>query len=103
MLYLVRKIGESIIINDNIEVKVMEVRGRSVKLGFTFPPEASVLRKEIHDRIVRENIAASKSDADITEDLSKVLSGIDVKTSANKSRNTLRTKKPTASPTESTE
>jgi carbon storage regulator len=54
MLYLTRKVGESVIINDTIEVTVVAVRGKSTKLGFTFPPEASVLRREIHDRIRAE-------------------------------------------------
>ena len=48
MLYLTRKIGDAVVINDKIEVTVVEVRGRSVKLGFTFPEDATVLRKEIH-------------------------------------------------------
>ncbi|MEE9485908.1 carbon storage regulator CsrA, partial [Methylobacterium ajmalii] len=55
MLYLTRKIGESVIINDDIEVTVVDIRGKSIKLGFTFPPEASVLRREIHERIQEEN------------------------------------------------
>jgi carbon storage regulator len=59
MLYLSRKIGESIVINNTIELTVVEVRGKSVKLGFTFPAEASVLRKEIHDKISAENRAAA--------------------------------------------
>lgn len=54
MLYLTRKIGESVIINDSIEVTVVAVRGKSTKLGFTFPPEARVLRREIHERIRAE-------------------------------------------------
>ena len=54
MLFLTRKVGESIVINDDIEVTVVEVRGRSIKLGFTFPPEAKVLRRELHDRIKAE-------------------------------------------------
>lgn len=37
MLYLTRKVGDSVVINDNIEVTVVEVRGKTVKLGFTFP------------------------------------------------------------------
>ncbi len=77
MLYLSRKIGESIIINNTIEMKVMEVRGKTVKLGFTFPPDATVLRKEIHDKILEENMAAALSgdndadwlDAEIMVDL----------------------------------
>ncbi len=65
MLFLTRKVGESVIINDKIELTVVEVRGKSAKLGFTFPPEASVLRKEIHERIMRENVAAAGGDADL--------------------------------------
>lgn len=65
MLYLTRKVGESVIINDNIEVTVVEVRGKSVKLGFVFPAEASVLRREIYDRIQAENRAAAESSAKI--------------------------------------
>jgi carbon storage regulator len=55
MLYLTRKIGESVVINDNIEVTVVEVRGKSIKLGFTYPPDATVLRRELHERIQAEN------------------------------------------------
>lgn len=65
MLYLSRKVGESVVINNNIELTVVEVRGKSVKIGFTFPPEASVLRKEIHDKISAENFAASTGGEDI--------------------------------------
>lgn len=59
MLYLTRKVGESVIINDNIEVVVVEIRGKSIKLGFTFPKSATVLRREIYDRIQEENRAAA--------------------------------------------
>ena len=61
MLYLTRKIGDAVVINDKIEVTVVEVRGRSVKLGFTFPEESKVLRKEIHEKLLRENIEAAQS------------------------------------------
>ncbi len=59
MLYLTRKIGESIIINNNIELTVVEVRGKTVKLGFLFPKEATILRKELHQKIMEQNIAAA--------------------------------------------
>lgn len=55
MLYLTRKIGELVMINDTIEVTVVEVRGKSIKLGFTFPQDVSVLRREIYDRVQAEN------------------------------------------------
>ena len=58
MLFLTRKVGESIVINDNIELTVVEVRGKSIKLGFTFPPEAKVLRRELHDRIKADGVKA---------------------------------------------
>ncbi len=64
MLYLSRKIGESIIINNVIELTVIEVRGKTVKIGFNFPPEASVLRKEIYDKIMAENVAAASGSSD---------------------------------------
>jgi len=70
MLYLTRKVGESVVINGTIEVTVVEVRGRSVRLGFTFPPEASVLRREIFDRIQEENRAAADAGANLLDSLS---------------------------------
>lgn len=59
MLYLTRKVGESIVINDDIEVTVVEIRGKSIKLGLTFPPEATVYRREVQDRIQAERRAAA--------------------------------------------
>ncbi|MEX2630681.1 MAG: carbon storage regulator CsrA [Tistlia sp.] len=59
MLYLTRKIGESVVINDDIEVTVVDIRGKSIKLGFTFPETATVLRREIYERIQEENRAAA--------------------------------------------
>ncbi len=64
MLYLTRKIGESVMINDTIEVTVVEVRGKSIKLGFTFPQDVSVLRREIYDRVQAENRAAAEAGVD---------------------------------------
>ena len=70
MLYLTRKIGESIVINDNIELTVVEVRGKTIKLGFTFPPDATVLRREIFERIQEENRAAAEASANLADSLS---------------------------------
>ncbi|AUG52024.1 carbon storage regulator CsrA [Thalassospira marina] len=61
MLYLTRKVGDSVIIDDNIEVTVVEVRGKTVKLGFTFPENIQVLRRELYDRIQDENRSATAS------------------------------------------
>jgi len=59
MLVLTRKLGESIRINDDIIVKVVDLDGRHVKLGIEAPRHISVNREEIYERIQRENKAAS--------------------------------------------
>ena len=61
MLYLNRKLGEAVIINHDIEVRVVAISGKTVKLGFTFPPEASVLREEVVEAIKLANRAAAKT------------------------------------------
>jgi flagellar assembly factor FliW len=59
VLILTRKIGESIIISDNIRVVVLEVRGRQIRLGVEAPPAVVVLREEIAQRIAHENLRAA--------------------------------------------
>jgi carbon storage regulator len=61
MLYLNRKLGEAVIINQDIEVRVVAISGKTVKLGFTFPPEASVLREEVVEAIKLANRAAART------------------------------------------
>ncbi len=73
MLYLTRKAGQAVIINNAIEVRVVEVRGRSVKLGFVFPPSASVLREEVYRQIEAENAAAAST----AETLSEFVGGME--------------------------
>lgn len=64
MLFLTRKVGESIIINDDITLTVSEIRGSIVKLSFDYEKSNRILRKEIYDRIQDENRqAVAKSDA----------------------------------------
>lgn len=64
MLFISRKIDESIIINNDITLTILEVRGKTVKIGFDFPKTASVLRKELYDKIMAENLAAKSASAD---------------------------------------
>ncbi len=52
--HIALEINASIIINDYTEVKLVEVKRTSIKLGIAFPPEVSVLRKEIHDKIANQ-------------------------------------------------
>lgn len=51
MLVLSRKMDESIIINDNIEVFIIDIVGERVKIGIEAPKEIKILRSEIKDKI----------------------------------------------------
>lgn len=51
MLVLSRKCDESIIINDNIKIVVVEIRGDKVRLGIEAPRDVPVHRSEVHDAI----------------------------------------------------
>ena len=55
MLALSRKKNEAIIINNNIEVTVLEIKGDQVKLGITAPKEVPVYRKEVYAQIQNAN------------------------------------------------
>ena len=51
MLALARKVNESIILNDNIEVTVLEVKGDQVKIGINAPKDVPIYRKELFVQI----------------------------------------------------
>lgn len=59
MLYLTRREGEAVIVDNGIEVRVVAVRGRTVRLGFRFPAGTSVLREELFEQIRRANEEAA--------------------------------------------
>jgi carbon storage regulator len=61
MLALSRKIGESIIISDNIEITLLAVSGETAKLGITAPRSIPVHRKEVYEQIQLENREASSN------------------------------------------
>ena len=61
MLYLSRKLGESIIINDGIEVQVVEIKKSHVKLGISSSVSTRVLRKEVFEKVQQENILAGEN------------------------------------------
>ena len=54
MLILTRRVGETIIIDDNIEVTVLAVKGNQVRLGIQAPEDIAVHREEIYKRLVED-------------------------------------------------
>ncbi len=60
MLVLSRQRDETIMIGDDIEITVVDIRGDKVRLGITAPSQVPVHRKEVYEAIKRENRAAAK-------------------------------------------
>ncbi|WP_397537246.1 carbon storage regulator CsrA [Rummeliibacillus pycnus] len=71
MLVLTRKTGESIMIGDNIELKIISVDGDQVKIGVDAPRSVKVYRSEIYKAIQDENKAALNSSIDLLADWNK--------------------------------
>ncbi|MBP3275111.1 MAG: carbon storage regulator CsrA [Butyrivibrio sp.] len=59
MLALSRKKNEAIIINNNIEITVLDIRGDQIKLGISAPKEVPIYRKEVYIQIQNENKQAT--------------------------------------------
>jgi carbon storage regulator len=61
MLILSRKKDESIMIGDNIEISIVDIKGDHVKLGMNAPNAVKVYRQEVYEAILKENEAAVNS------------------------------------------
>lgn len=61
MLALTRKKGESLVVNNNIEITVLEIRGDQIKIGISAPKDVPIYRKEVYLQIQEENKAALES------------------------------------------
>lgn len=81
MLILTRKQGESVAIGDDIQVTIVDIQGKQVKLGVRAPREIAVHRQEIFEKIQEENIRAAEiSQADLDELESALSQGDDEET-----------------------
>ena len=72
MLILNRKPGESIIIDDKIEVTLLEVQDGRVKLGIEAPKSISILRKEVYEEVVEANRKSLEVEIDVMDFLKKI-------------------------------
>ena len=63
MLVLTRKVGESIQINDDVKITVIEVKGKNIRIGIDAPKTTKVYREEVFLKIKEENQTASSTPA----------------------------------------
>lgn len=64
MLVLTRKLGESIAIDDNIKIVVVQIKGKQVRLGIKAPKETKIHREEVYQAIHDQNVAAVQANMD---------------------------------------
>ena len=67
MLILSRKIDESIVIGDDVEVSIVDIKGDQVKLGIKAPKDVKVYRQEVFTAIQNENKAAAQTGTKLPE------------------------------------
>jgi len=75
VLALTRKIGERIVISDNIVVTIVNIQGDNIRLAIDAPKEIKIYRGEIYDSIVQENkqaaVASRAGNLDILKNIKK--------------------------------
>ena len=67
MLILSRRTDESILIGDEIKITILSVKGKQVRIGITAPPDVSVHREEIYERIQSGDTSSLQADDDIID------------------------------------
>ena len=67
MLVLSRQRDEAIVIGDDIEITIVDIRGDKVRLGINAPRQVKVHRKEVYEAIKRENASASQVGRDVLD------------------------------------
>lgn len=73
MLILTRKLNETIMIGDSIEISVVDIKGDQVKIGIKAPRNVKVYRQEVYKAIQKENIEAAQSKPDLIPRLDNLL------------------------------
>ena len=65
MLALARKLNKSIVIGNNIEITLLEIKGDQIKVGINAPKSVPIYRKEIYEQIQEENKKAAQAKVDM--------------------------------------
>ena len=73
MLVLSRQRDEAIVIGDDIEITIVDIRGDKVRLGINAPRQVKVHRKEVYEAIKRENTSASQVGRDVLDTIDENL------------------------------
>jgi carbon storage regulator len=73
MLVLTRKLGESIAINDDIKIVVLQIKGRQVRLGIEAPRDTKIHREEVYLAIQEQNKQAAESKPEEVKKVAKLL------------------------------
>jgi len=75
VLILTRKIGESIMVGDDVKVSVVEIKGRYVRLGVDAPQDMAIHRQEVFEKIQEANLAAAAANAQDLDRVAALLGG----------------------------
>jgi carbon storage regulator len=73
MLVLTRKLGESIAIDDHIKIRVVQIKGKQVRLGIEAPKDTKIHREEVYVAIQNQNEESSKATSEATRGIAKLL------------------------------
>ncbi len=73
MLVLTRKLGESIAIDDHIKIRVVQIKGKQVRLGIEAPKDTKIHREEVYVAIQDQNQQSATVGADKTRSVAKLL------------------------------
>ena len=73
MLVLTRKLGESIAIDDHIKIRVVQIKGKQVRLGIEAPKDTKIHREEVYAAIQEQNQQSSAVSSDSSRAVAKLL------------------------------